>query len=260
LMMLEILEMLHKCNSTEEIRPRYQLKTKRKRSDVFHRLCRWDMARQIKESYATVAPMGYDRTNIDPAHRNMPKVPIELPDGTILEMGVERYHVAELLFGRDDLTSKKREDAASKTTKSMLDNSSPPPNPSKPPRKAPSAFLHSLPADNISSAPIPSLVCDAAFKCDRDQQAQLLGNVMLSGGGTCLENMQERLRDEVEAIIHTHTPGWRVKVLAPAPPERSVCAWLGGSILGSLGSFHDMWISKAEYDECGAGIVNKKCP
>jgi actin-related protein len=68
------------------------------------------------------------------------------------------------------------------------------------------------------------------------------------------------LREQVEAIIHTHTPGWRVKVLAPGMQERSVGSWLGGSILGSLGTFHDMWITKAEYEEWGSAIVNRKCP
>ena len=28
----------------------------------------------------------------------------------------------------------------------------------------------------------------------------------------------------------------------------------------SLGSFHNMWITKAEYEEHGAPIVNKTCP
>jgi len=98
----------------------------------------------------------------------------------------------------------------------------------------------------LTSSTIPSMVCDSAFKCDRDQQAQLLGNVVLCGGGACLSktavlssssadyqygnSMTERIREEVEAIVHTHTPGWRVKVLSPGLTERAVCSWLGGSI------------------------------
>lgn len=39
-----------------------------------------------------------------------------------------------------------------------------------------------------------------------------------------------------------------------------VSTWLGGSILGSLGSFHEMWLSKAEYEEGGAQLIDKKCP
>jgi actin-like protein 6A len=35
---------------------------------------------------------------------------------------------------------------------------------------------------------------------------------------------------------------------------------LGASILGSLGHFNEMWITKAEYEEHGASIINRKCP
>ena len=108
------------------------------------------------------------------------------------------------------------------------------------------------------------MVCDASFRCDRDQQAALLGNVVLTGGGSAIgptdQAVVEVLREQVESIIHAHTPGWRVKVLAPSIAERPVCNWLGGSILGSMGSFHDMWVTKAEYEEWGAAIVNRKCP
>mmetsp|Transcript_21269 Transcript_21269/g.61020 ORF Transcript_21269/g.61020 Transcript_21269/m.61020 type:complete len:655 (-) Transcript_21269:2523-4487(-) len=116
----------------------------------------------------------------------------------------------------------------------------------------------------LTSASLPTMVCDAAFKCDRDQQAQLLGNVVLSGGGACLgpndASFSDRLRDEVESIIHTHTPGWKVKVLSPDRRERSYCSWLGGSIMASIGMFNDFWITKKEYEEYGPSIINRKCP
>ena len=40
-------------------------------------------------------------------------------------------------------------------------------------------------------------------------------------------------------------------------PRYSV--WIGGSILASLSTFQQMWISKQEYDESGPGIVHRKC-
>jgi len=118
--------------------------------------------------------------------------------------------------------------------------------------------------DQLTDSPIASMICDAAYRCDRDQQASLLGNVVLGGGGACIgptdQAVPDLLKEQVEAIIHTHTPGWRVKVLSPGRKERSISSWLGGSILGSLGAFHEMWITKAEYEECGAAIINRKCP
>ncbi|MHC0039877.1 hypothetical protein [Pseudoneobacillus sp. C159] len=44
-----------------------------------------------------------------------------------------------------------------------------------------------------------------------------------------------------------------------APPERKYSVWIGGSILASLSTFQQMWISKQEYDESGPSIVHRKC-
>merc|ERR1712023_467339 len=44
----------------------------------------------------------------------------------------------------------------------------------------------------------------------------------------------------------------KVKIIAP--PERKYSVWIGGSILSSLSTFQQMWISKQEYDESGPSI------
>ena len=42
-----------------------------------------------------------------------------------------------------------------------------------------------------------------------------------------------------------------MKINAPGNPiERRYGAWLGGSILASLGTFHQLWISKEEWQVC----------
>jgi len=50
-----------------------------------------------------------------------------------------------------------------------------------------------------------------------------------------------------------------VKIKIIAPPERKYSVWIGGSILSSLSTFQQMWISKEEYDESGPAIVHRKC-
>ena len=54
------------------------------------------------------------------------------------------------------------------------------------------------------------------------------------------------------------TPSY-MKVKVVAPPERKHSVWIGGSILTSLSTFHNMWISQSEYDEVGPSIVHRKC-
>lgn len=53
----------------------------------------------------------------------------------------------------------------------------------------------------------------------------------------------------------------RLKIIsASGSGERRFGAWIGGSILASLGSFQQMWISKQEYEEGGKTQVERKCP
>merc|ERR1719445_2978400 len=49
-----------------------------------------------------------------------------------------------------------------------------------------------------------------------------------------------------------------IKIKIIAPPERKYSVWIGGSILSSLSTFQQMWITKQEYDECGPSIVDRR--
>lgn len=91
-------------------------------------------------------------------------------------------------------------------------------------------------------------------KCDIDVRRELYGNIVLSGGTTMFPGITERMHKEVSNLA----PGG-MKVKISAPPERKYSVWIGGSILGSLSTFQNMWISKQEYDESGPGVVHRKC-
>jgi len=68
------------------------------------------------------------------------------------------------------------------------------------------------------------------------------------------EGIKERLTKEVTNLVSDTT---KIKIIAP--PERKYSAWIGGSILASLSTFEQMWVSKDEYKECGSKIVQRKC-
>lgn len=53
---------------------------------------------------------------------------------------------------------------------------------------------------------------------------------------------------------------FRVKVSSGKGEERSNASWIGGSILTSLGSFQQLWLSKAEYDEYGSTLAVQRFP
>jgi len=101
---------------------------------------------------------------------------------------------------------------------------------------------------------IHRLTYDSIQKCDIDIRKDLYQNVVLSGGTTMFPGIDKRLQKDVSDLA---PPTAKVKIVAP--PERKYSVWIGGSILSSLSTFQDMWITKDEYDESGPGIVHRKC-
>mmetsp|Transcript_7621 Transcript_7621/g.7705 ORF Transcript_7621/g.7705 Transcript_7621/m.7705 type:complete len:377 (-) Transcript_7621:313-1443(-) len=92
------------------------------------------------------------------------------------------------------------------------------------------------------------------MKCDIDIRRDLYANIVMSGGTTMFPGIAERMTKELTALAPS-----TMKIKVVAPPERKYSVWIGGSILASLSTFQQMWISKAEYDESGPSIVHRKC-
>jgi len=101
---------------------------------------------------------------------------------------------------------------------------------------------------------IHKLTYESIMKCDVDIRKELYGNTVLSGGTTMYAGIADRLTNELTELAPT-----AIKVKVVAPPERKYSVWIGGSILSSLSTFQQMWITKEEYDEAGPGIVHRKC-
>ena len=106
----------------------------------------------------------------------------------------------------------------------------------------------------LESKGIDSLIFDSITKCDVDIRRDLYHNVVLSGGSTMFEHLAERLKLELKNKAPNSID---IKVIAA--PERKYSVWIGGSILSSLTTFEEMWITSEEYNESGPSIVHRKC-
>ncbi|KAH6867738.1 actin family [Thelonectria olida] len=106
----------------------------------------------------------------------------------------------------------------------------------------------------LESGGIHVTAFNSMMKCDVDIRKDLCGNFVLAGGNSMFPGLSDRMRKELAALAPS---SMKVKIIAP--PERKYSVWIGGSILASLSTFQQMWISKQEYDEWGPSIVHRKC-
>uniref|UniRef100_A0A6B2L4V3 Actin n=1 Tax=Arcella intermedia TaxID=1963864 RepID=A0A6B2L4V3_9EUKA len=111
----------------------------------------------------------------------------------------------------------------------------------------------------VISSSIQDMIMNSISSADADIRKELFGGIIVTGGNTLFKGFAERLQKEVQ---NKNPPQmYKLKVISPADSvERRFSSWIGGSILASLGSFHQMWMSKQEYDEVGKSLVNLKCP
>lgn len=218
------------------VKPRYSFKRKEARPGEFQivdldfpnttasykRYSQMFIVNDFKEAVCRVPDTVFDESS----YSNIPTTSYELPDGQILEFGADRFKFPDLIF-----------------------------NPS---------LLQTLPhmekLDNLghSLRGLPQMVIESINKCDVDIRRELFSSILLAGGTASMQQMKERLEKD---LMEEAPQAARVKVLASGNAiERRFSVWIGGSILASLGSFQQMWFSKAEYEEHGASYIQRKCP
>lgn len=189
---------------------------------TFHDYMCAEVLRDIKETHGKASDVPLDWAS---GPDNVPKVQYELPDGKMLDIGMERFSAVECLF------------------------SGPPPF-----IQMPEDLDH---ARSFQFTGMQSLVTASIDACDIDIRKDLYANIVLTGGMSLLPSMSDRLLKDLNTNL---SPALKAKVQLPnTTAERRFGVWIGGSILGSLGSFHQMWVSKAEYEEQG-DVLFRKCP
>jgi len=189
----------------------------------YHRYRQLEIAADLKESIYRVSDTAFDEAE----NANMPTMSYELPDGNNVEVGVERFKVPETIFNPSLLST------------------------------FPGQAQLTL-ADGSQLKGITQMILDSITKCDVDVRKELYGGVLLTGGSSLFPSFRERLERE---LIEASPSASKLKVTASTSTlERRFSVWIGGSILASLGSFQQMWMSRAEYEEHGASLIQRKCP
>ncbi|RUS27496.1 actin family, partial [Jimgerdemannia flammicorona] len=191
-------------------------------TESYHRYQQMRVIQEYKESVCQVSEMYYDEAAV--AVR--PQKPFEFPDGYNYNFGPERYRAPEIMFQPREFIFKP---------------------------EIPSLY-YPLQLDNPLG--VHYLIYNSVVNCDVDLRPLLFNNVVVTGGNTLWQGFTERLNFD---LLHL-APGSKMKIHAAGnQTERKCSSWLGGSVLASLGTFHQLWVSKKEYEENGASIVEKKC-
>jgi actin-related protein len=93
---------------------------------------------------------------------------------------------------------------------------------------------------------------------DESLAQTLLSSVVVCGGTSAMTGFTERVEND---LSKQYQGSAHVKCFyGQSGFDRRHSAWIGGSIVASLGAFSGLWITKREYEENGIGIVGKKCP
>ncbi|KAG0610907.1 hypothetical protein M758_7G100900 [Ceratodon purpureus] len=206
-----------------QIKPRFSFKRKEIRpgefevvpvelpntTDSYYAYAQRAVVADIKESVCRVPDSAFD----DNSYANIPTTPYELPDGQVIEIGADRFKIADIMFNPTLIQT------------------------------IPGMEKYGTEA-GVPFNGLPQMVIESINKCDPDIRRELFNSVMLAGGTAALQQMKERLEKD---LMEEAPQAARVKVLASGNAlERRFSVWIGGSILASLGSFQQMWFSKAE--------------
>ncbi len=96
---------------------------------------------------------------------------------------------------------------------------------------------------NSSAQPLPALIGEAIKQFGLAQRPELASKIILTGGGSIIPNIVERLDYEMKKIF----PNMEVKIIAPAGREH--LEWIGASQLYSKGGIGDKWIPNKNWEK-----------
>lgn len=99
-------------------------------------------------------------------------------------------------------------------------------------------------------------IYQAICRCDPDLpvKVSLWNNIVLAGGTSLFQGLAARLTHELSSLLPMHLA---VRVIAPH--QSALGAWFGGSVLSSLDTFRDLWVTQAEYRTEGAALIHRRC-
>ena len=109
---------------------------------------------------------------------------------------------------------------------------------------------------NHSTSSLQKLAHESLSATDIDARKELASNIVLVGAGSQFKGMNNRLMTEISNLCPI---SYRCRIISPKQTVEKVFApWIGGSILTSLGSFQQLWLSRQQYDDNGVTLAARR--
>lgn len=217
---------------------------------------------EMKETLLETPEKQITDENSDSYSKEENKRLFELPNGQSVELATERYELADSLFEPSNYSFTNEELATKYTVESgelSIETSQDDYRPLKRARKIESDTATPPPSkdgDLNTTRGLTLLITHTLSTIDIDLRASVAHNIIITGGVSLVPQLTERLYNELSSA----NPGLKIRLHAAGnSTERTNQAWIGGSVLASLGTFHQMWVSKEEYQEAGSErILNQR--
>lgn len=123
--------------------------------------------------------------------------------------------------------------------------------------KASEIFFNPTLLEKMNKMTLVDYFKESIDKVDYNLKRELYKNVIFSGGNTLMAGFKERFMIELRKILPA-----KVKNIVEYSDNsiiEGICSvWTGGSIYSTINSSEAFWISKQDYEENGACIVQKK--
>jgi len=103
--------------------------------------------------------------------------------------------------------------------------------------------------------PIQNIINSSLNNIDINLRKDFIQNMVLGGGNSTIKGFQDKLKKTLVETLSKNNAGF-IKI--NAQNERKYSAWIGASVVCSIGNFQEMWISKNDYEEVGPQILHKK--
>ncbi|ODV64174.1 Arp4p [Ascoidea rubescens DSM 1968] len=240
-----------------------EISDKIKREDIRRINGKTELKKIFKEIKETIVKI----RNIDPSNNNLSTnntstysfsnetIYYEFPNGLNVELSEEqRFQLGDVLFNPGEYVRKMRNERMGKKKRNDANSTS------GGDREGVSEESNEKESDGgdvemktkeetvVSVPGITQLAQTVLQSIDVDIRPQLFHNVIVTGSVSLVPGLTERLHQELTTL----NPGMKLRMHSMGNfYERSYQSWIGGSILAGLGTFHQLWVSRQEYEEVG---------